>query len=249
MSSPRRVPSGSSPAGPARSGHLPAPGPARRRVLDPLNLLDPLLEVYVDLVERLAAQGAEWVQLDERVLATDLADETASRPRLRLRRARPAGRLRSCVATYFSAWPASCALATALPVAGLHVDLVTDPDALPALLGHSADTILSAGVVDGRGVWRNDLRRTLAYLAPAQQRLGDRRRGGDLLLAPHVPARPRRRVRPPHRAWSTGWPSPARSSRRPACSPAASAPATRRVAGGPGGQRAALESRHRSRPA
>ena len=44
------------------------------------------------------------------------------------------------------------------PVAGLHVDLVRHPDQLPALLDHlDADTVLSAGVVDGRNVWRTDL--------------------------------------------------------------------------------------------
>ena len=63
-----------------------------------------------------------------------------------------------------------------------------------------ADTVLSAGVVDGRNVWRNDLRRTLGPLAPAQERLGDRLWVGPSCSLQHVPHDLGRRDRPPTRA-------------------------------------------------
>src|SRR4029077_12526860 len=62
-----------------------------------------------------------------------------------------------------------------LPVGGIHLDLVRDPDQLvPALERLGPDQVLSAGIVDGRNVWRTDLRRALDALAPAADRLGDR---------------------------------------------------------------------------
>ena len=47
--------------------------------------------------------------------------------------------------------------------------------------------MLSAGVVDGRNVWRNDLRRSLALLGPAQQRLDNRLWVGPSCSLQHVP--------------------------------------------------------------
>src|SRR5690606_743525 len=78
--------------------------------------------------------------------------------------------------------------ALALPVAGLHIDLVRAPDQLPRIAaGLRPDQVLSAGVIDGRNIWRTDLDVALSALAPVRQQLGDR-----LWLAPscsllHVP--------------------------------------------------------------
>ena len=49
---------------------------------------------------------------------------------------------------------------SSLPVAGLHVDLVRAPEQLDAVLTRRRpDLVLSLGVVDGRNIWRADLRR------------------------------------------------------------------------------------------
>ncbi|KAG0764696.1 hypothetical protein G6F22_018172 [Rhizopus arrhizus] len=78
--------------------------------------------------------------------------------------------------------------AQALPVAGLHVDLVRAPEQLADVVaGLRADQVLSAGVINGRNIWRTDLDAAIATLAPIKQQLGDR-----LWLAPscsllHVP--------------------------------------------------------------
>ena len=46
-------------------------GKAQDEAFDQLSLLDSLVTVYVEVVEKLAAQGAEWIQIDEPVLVTD----------------------------------------------------------------------------------------------------------------------------------------------------------------------------------
>ena len=49
-------------------------GKAKDGSLDPLSLLDGLLPVYEELLAEFKAAGADWVQLDEPVLALDLSE-------------------------------------------------------------------------------------------------------------------------------------------------------------------------------
>ena len=48
-------------------------GKAKSEGLDPLSLLDALLPVYAELLAELKAAGADWVQMDEPILALDLS--------------------------------------------------------------------------------------------------------------------------------------------------------------------------------
>ncbi len=153
----------------------------------PLELLPALLPVYARVLDDLAAAGARWIQLDEPVLGTDLDDGVRTAVDFAYgeltRRT-----VKILLATYFSGLGPNLELATGLPVAGLHVDLVRHPGQLEVLLDHlDADTVLSAGVVDGRNVWRNDLRATLGLLEAAQDRLGDRLWVGPSCSLQHVP--------------------------------------------------------------
>jgi 5-methyltetrahydropteroyltriglutamate--homocysteine methyltransferase len=152
-----------------------------------LELLPALLAVYARVLDGLAAAGARWVQLDEPCLGTDLDDEARAAVEVAYR-ALARRTLKILVATSFSGLGDNLELATALPVAGLHVDLVRDPGQLPVLLDAlDADTVLSAGIVDGRNVWRHDIGRSLDLLAPAQERLGDRLWVGPSCSLQHVP--------------------------------------------------------------
>lgn len=154
---------------------------------DKLSLLEHLLPVYTELLEALADAGAEWVQIDEPILVTELdagwqhafniAYHTlkASRPKLLL-------------TTYFGRLLENLHLAANLPVAGLHVDAINGRDDIQPLLGLlPAHKVLSLGVINGRNIWKTDLNAVLDWLEPIAERLGDR-----LWIAPscsllHVP--------------------------------------------------------------
>jgi 5-methyltetrahydropteroyltriglutamate--homocysteine methyltransferase len=154
---------------------------------DRLGLLDRLLPVYGEILTRLAAQGVEWVQLDEPILVLDLPQSWCDAFESAYTRLQVPG-LHRMVATYFGGLDARLGLACRLPVDGLHVDLVRAPEQLDAVLDRlPAYKVLSAGVVDGRNVWRTDPDPVLERLRPARERLGER-----LWLAPscsllHVP--------------------------------------------------------------
>ncbi|ALM83690.1 5-methyltetrahydropteroyltriglutamate--homocysteine S-methyltransferase [Bordetella sp. N] len=152
-----------------------------------LALLDALLPVYADVLERLAELSVEWVQIDEPILALDLPDAwRAAYGRVYAELAKAPVKL--LLATYFDGVQDNLPTVAALPVAGLHVDLVRAPEQLAAVAGVlRADQVLSAGVINGRNIWRTNLDAALQTLAPVRERLGER-----LWLAPscsllHVP--------------------------------------------------------------
>lgn len=154
---------------------------------DRLELLEGLLPVYGGILARLQAQGVEWVQLDEPILALDLPQAWCGAFESAYSRLQVPG-LKRMVATYFGGLGERAGLACRLPVDALHVDLVRAPDQLQTVLDQlPAYKVLSAGVIDGRNVWRTDLDACLERLRPVHQRLGDRLRLAPSCSLLHVP--------------------------------------------------------------
>jgi 5-methyltetrahydropteroyltriglutamate--homocysteine methyltransferase len=149
-------------------------GKTKGTSFDRLTLLDALLPVYGEVLATLAAAGASWVQLDEPSLALDRSDaERAAYARAYEYLAKRAGKTRLLVATYFAGLGDNLSTALALPVHGLHVDLVRAPQQLDALLAKwPAGRVLSAGVINGRNIWRADLEAQLALLERAAAKVG-----------------------------------------------------------------------------
>ena len=156
----------------------------------PLELLPALLPVWCDALRGVAEAGAAWVQIDEPCLVTDLPPGAAEAYRLAfaaIREAAPG--LDLLLTTYFGGLGDNLALAASLPVSGFHLDLVRAPAQLDAVLeALPRDRWLSLGLVDGRNVWRADLRAALATARRAAE-AGFARR---LMVAPscsllHVP--------------------------------------------------------------
>jgi 5-methyltetrahydropteroyltriglutamate--homocysteine methyltransferase len=154
---------------------------------DRLALLESLLPLYCDLLARLKAAGAEWVQLDEPILGLDLPGDWSLAFERAYHLLHGAG-VPLLLATYFSPLQENLSLACKLPVAGLHVDGVRAPEELRPVADWLPDhKVLSVGIVDGRNIWRADLDACLERLRPVLER-----RAGAVWLAPscsllHVP--------------------------------------------------------------
>ena len=152
-----------------------------------LALLERILPVYAELLDTLAAQGIEWVQIDEPVLATELDLDWQQAFNIAYFQLRTK-RVKLLVATYFGQLLENRYLAANLPVDGLHVDAINGREDIPALINLlSAHKVLSLGVINGRNIWKTDLNAVLNWLEPLAERLGDR-----LWIAPscsllHVP--------------------------------------------------------------
>ncbi|WP_296895475.1 5-methyltetrahydropteroyltriglutamate--homocysteine S-methyltransferase [Thiobacillus sp.] len=153
-----------------------------------LDLLDRLLPVYAQILARLKAQGVEWVQIDEPVLALDLPAEWRSAFERAYHALNGAG-VKLLLASYFGPLRENLLVALKLPVAGVHVDCVRGGDELAQVIDWlPATKVLSVGVIDGRNIWKTDLNAVFDRFEGLHARLADR-----LWLAPscsllHVPA-------------------------------------------------------------
>jgi len=154
---------------------------------DRLALLPQLVQVYVELLETLATQGVEWVQIDEPILVTELDADWQHAFNLAYHQLK-SSRVKLLVATYFGQLADNQYLAANLPVAGLHVDAINARHEILPLIGMlPSHKVLSIGVINGRNIWKTDLSATLDWLEPLAERLGER-----LWIAPscsllHVP--------------------------------------------------------------
>jgi 5-methyltetrahydropteroyltriglutamate--homocysteine methyltransferase len=165
-------------------------GKAKNAQFDRLDLLDAVLPVYGQVLADLVAAGATWVQFDEPSLTLDRSEsERAAYRRAYEFLTKRVPRAKILVATYFGGLADNLPTALALPVQGLHVDLVRAPQQLdPLLKAWPAGRTLSLGVIDGRNIWKSDLNAALALLERAKAVVG----GDALWVAPsssllHVP--------------------------------------------------------------
>ena len=141
-----------------------------------IDLLDRLLPVYAEILKELEGLGAEYVQIDEPVLCTDLSKEVKEAYRKAFAVLSKSTGLKIILTTYFGGLADNAALAVELGADILHIDLVRAPegwkdvaDILPAA------TKLSLGVVDGRNIWKNDFNKSLGIINEVKAKLGQER--------------------------------------------------------------------------
>lgn len=143
--------------------------------VDPWSKLSGVVAVYSQLLAQLAPK-AEWIQIDEPILAADLpaaASQAFADTYYTLVKA--AGQAKLMLTTYFDAVDDHLDLALASGCAGLHIDTTRGGRNLDEVLSKiPAEMVLSLGVVDGRNIWKNDFDKSLATIAKAKKVLGNR---------------------------------------------------------------------------
>lgn len=152
-----------------------------------LDLLPKLLAVYESLLNLLAEEDIEWVQIDEPILVTELDKEwqhALNQTYFALNKAP----VKVLLTTYFGSLKENLQLACELPTAGLHIDAINAQDEVINVVDWlPPHKVLSLGIINGRNIWKTDLNNTLDWLEPVYARLQQR-----LWLAPscsllHVP--------------------------------------------------------------
>ncbi len=155
---------------------------------DRLGLIEPLLEVYGELIERLAEQGATWVQLDEPCFVEDRSERELDALRLAYEElARVHERTRICVKTYFDHVGDAYGVLRDLPIEGIGLDLHREGADVGGAMeregpknveliaddGGLEDKWLFAGIVNGRNVWINELEHSLDLLGGLRDRCAE----------------------------------------------------------------------------
>jgi 5-methyltetrahydropteroyltriglutamate--homocysteine methyltransferase len=132
---------------------------------DPFDRLDDLVRTYADLLRALADAGVEWVQLDEPAYAADRTPAQIDALRSAYTKLGELDRRpKIFVATYFGDLGDALPALLGTPVEALGLDLVAGPENLRRLAGAGplGGRTIVAGLVDGRNVWRTDLRAAIA---------------------------------------------------------------------------------------
>lgn len=149
-----------------------------------IDLIEKLLPVYFEILNALQNEGAEYIQLDEPFLALNLTDKERNAITFvynEINKNFPS--LKIILTNYFDCFGENLETVLALPVHTLHLDLVRCSSQLDDILdsGKLAENVsLSLGVVDGRNIWKNDFKKSLATIKKAIDALGKDR----ILIAP-----------------------------------------------------------------
>ncbi len=149
-------------------------------------LLPKILPVYQQVLKALAAAGAEWVQIDEPILVSDLDD--AARDAFNDAYCELTGGPKILLATYFGAVGDNAQTLVALPVAGVHIDLVRAPEQLEAVArALPKERILSLGLIHGRNIWKAGLTDGEILIQEARKMHGDKLFVGPSCSLQHCP--------------------------------------------------------------
>lgn len=163
----------------------------RGQTVDPISLLDKLLPVYAELLEKLKAAGAETVQIDEPVLVYDLAPRVKDAFKPAYEKLVGDKFPKLVLATYFGDIVHNFDVLPGLQnLYAIHIDLVRNPEQLESVIGQlGAKQTLSCGVVDGRNIWKTNFKRAIETVETAIQKLGKERvivaTSSSLLHTPH----------------------------------------------------------------
>ena len=149
---------------------------------DKYTLLDSVLPIYVEILQKLESLGAKWIQIDEPIFSLDLGNkdlEAIQKAYKVLSQAVKSSKL--MVANYFGELRENLSVFLSLPVHTLHIDAVRGRNELDRILEiYPEDKILSLGIVNGRNIWKNNYAQSLTLLEKAQAKLGNDR----LMVAP-----------------------------------------------------------------
>jgi len=132
----------------------------------PIDKIEEITPCYLELLRKLTEVGAEWVQMDEPCLVFEQPDriiQLYQRVYQRIGESFPHPKI--LLATYYDSVTCPIQKITELPIDAIHLDLIQgkyDIEAIPAYL--QDQQILSLGIIDGRNVWRSDLKKAF-YLA------------------------------------------------------------------------------------
>ncbi|WP_010249576.1 5-methyltetrahydropteroyltriglutamate--homocysteine S-methyltransferase [Acetivibrio cellulolyticus] len=127
---------------------------------------------YCEIITRLNELGAEWIQIDEPILVTDLnvADvETFTAIYTELLKHKHD--LKVLIQTYFGDVRDCYREIISLPFDGIGLDFVEGSNSLDLVRdnGFSKDTVLFAGIVNGKNIWKNSYLKSLKTLNDLSQ--------------------------------------------------------------------------------
>lgn len=149
-------------------------GKIKGKEFNKLDLLKNLIPTYNAILKKISEMGITWVQIDEPILVLDLPPEWQKAFSNAYGQLNPQ-KLSLLLTTYFGGLEDNMVLAANLPVAGIHIDAVRNPEQIPQLIKLLKNQkVLSLGIIDGRNIWRSYLKKILPILHDVHKQIGER---------------------------------------------------------------------------
>jgi len=149
-------------------------GKAVSNKFNKLSLLNKLIPIYKEIFKLLKDFGAEWIQVDEPILSLDLEKEYKNKflsTYDSLSKYSP----KILLTSYFSSSYPNYNILKKIKVSGVHLDLVNtnEKDLNKILKSFPKNKFLSAGLVNGRNIWKNDLLKSIKMIKNIKKNISD----------------------------------------------------------------------------
>ncbi len=139
---------------------------------DNLQLLGKIIPVYLEIIKRLGELGAEWIQLDEPILSTDISSPLRNKLEYTYSVFNARSKVKLMVADYFGNLEENLSTIANLNVNAIHVDASADEILDIANIIKGSGKLLSIGIVNGQNIWANDLEASRKVLSEAADIMG-----------------------------------------------------------------------------
>ncbi|BAN99974.1 MetE protein [Candidatus Pantoea carbekii] len=140
-------------------------GKVKGKPFDRLSLLKEILPIYKQVLSEIKKYDIEWVQIDEPVLSLELL--TSWREAFEFTYDFLKSDIKILLTTYFDSINQNLDVIKGLCVQGLHVDIVHGKDDIYRINEQlPQEWLLSVGIINGRNIWRSDLKKCFERLYP-----------------------------------------------------------------------------------
>ena len=145
--------------------------------INKLNFLPSLINIYSKILKKLETQKVEWVQIDEPVLVVELPQIWKDSFEIAYKSlSKKIKKLKIMIATYFGGLGNNLDLVLSLPIHNIHFDLIRAPKKDFDLIINKfpIEKILSIGIINGRNIWKANLKNSLKKLTKINNILKNR---------------------------------------------------------------------------
>lgn len=138
--------------------------------------LEQVADIYSKLIKELGELNVEWLQIDEPILVTDLTkeDQEAFRHFYEIL-LKQKGKVKVLLQTYFGDLRDCYKAITTLGFDGVGIDFIEGRKSLELVekYGFPQDTLLFAGIVNGKNIWRNNYKKSIALIEELKRYVSD----------------------------------------------------------------------------
>ncbi|WP_185863734.1 5-methyltetrahydropteroyltriglutamate--homocysteine S-methyltransferase [Blattabacterium cuenoti] len=167
-------------------------GKEKEKSFHRMDLVENLVPVYINIIQKLKDKGVHWIQLDEPILVLDMSEKEKKVFKYAYREiSKFCYGINILLTSYFDGISENISLFQETSVQALHIDLVEDSNQLEKILSFfskESKMILSLGLINGRNIWKNNYANSIQKIEKSIKLIGENR----IMIAPncsllHVP--------------------------------------------------------------